>query len=157
MGVKNRGGISIPDSDSKIAPRSQAESAETVEERNSCGKYWSGREDSNLRPPAPKADGKKLQKELVLSTCGARSWLWPVEACGSLMKRGFSTATESSTPGKNLWRTEVFRRARAFFEANGTERHPSLLQNVISLTRVRPYGSTTRRDRGESPSIQVNR
>ena len=34
----------------------------------------------------PKTDEKKLQTELIFKYCDARSWRWPVEAYGALLK-----------------------------------------------------------------------
>jgi hypothetical protein len=46
-------------------------------------KTLSGREDSNLRPLRPKADGKKLQKQPVFKYLAIKAL---VAACGTLLK-----------------------------------------------------------------------
>jgi hypothetical protein len=48
-------------------------------------------------PMCPRRLKRSCKSSLFSITCELRTWRWPVEACGALLKRGLPTATKSST------------------------------------------------------------
>jgi len=47
-----------------------------------------GREDSNLRPPAPKGMGGGCKSRLFPTACDLRHWRQAIETCGALFETG---------------------------------------------------------------------